>query len=185
MTQRIVILRLFYSLIALNSSAGTFENFQSFSVADPVNVTNTGLRTLIFRSANVGFTLLPGQSQVLEPALHVYKVYTQVITPTLRGGIFIGKESENKVEVGPEDGISTNLLQTTEAAFGGPRHGSDGLIIPLNTENISIASIAYSSPVLFMVHEGEAVVGASFTSNVSIVSRPSPLDLSWRLTSKV
>jgi len=149
--------------------AGTFENFQSFSVAVPVNVTNTGKRRLIFRSANIAFTLLPGQSKVLEPALHVYRVYTQVISPVIRGGIFVGNEPENEVEVEAGIGSVEGAQASETSAFGGRGVGG---ILRLNIVNISIASIAYSSPVLFMVHEGQAVDGASFTSSVPIVPRP-------------
>ena len=152
MEHHIVIL--FYSLIVLNSYAGTFENFQTFSVAVPVNVTNTGRRRLIFRSANVSFTLTPGQSKILKPAEHIYKVYTQVVSPILRNGIFSGSEPEGEVEV--------------EAGIGGVEGGPG----PVRVVNICIASIAYSSPVLFMVHEGQAVDSASFTSTVPIVPRP-------------
>ena len=144
----------------LNSYAGTFENFQSFSVAVPVNVTNTGKRRLIFRSANnAAFILGPGQSRVLEPALHLYKVYTQIISPLLRGGIFVGDEPEGEVEV--DAGAIGNVEEAQLA--GGIRR--------LNIVNISIASILYSSDVSFLVHEGQAVEGASFTSSVPIVPR--------------
>ena len=144
----------------LNSYAGTFENFQSFSVAVPVNVTNTGKRRLIFRSANnAAFILGPGQSRVLEPALHLYKVYTQIISPLLRGGIFVGDEPEGEVEV--DAGAIGNVEEAQLA--GGIRR--------LNIVNISIASIAYSSHVSFLVHEGQAVENASFTSTVPIVPR--------------
>lgn len=160
----------------LNSYAGTFENFQSFSAAVPVEVKNIGKKRLIFRSTKVGFTLLPGQSKVLEPALHVYKVYTQVHNPVFRGGIFEGKEPESEVEVDAGIGnVEEAQAPTSEApAYGGHGHihsGPGPVIIRRNIVNISIASIAYSSPVLFMVHEGQAVEGASFTSSVPIVPR--------------
>ena len=144
----------FYSLIVLNSYAGTFENFQTFSVAAPVNVTNTGKRRLIFKSAKFAFSIGPGRSMVMEPAEHIYKVYTQVVSPILRNGIFSGSEPEGEVEV--------------EAGIGGVEGGPG----PVRVVNICIASIAYSSPVLFMVHEGQAVDSASFTSSVPIVPRP-------------
>ena len=154
-----LIVILFYSLIVLNSYAGTFENFQTFSVAVPVNVTNTGRRRLIFRSGNVTFTLTPGQSAVLKPAEHIYKVYTQIIRPIIRNGIFSGNEPDGEVEV--------------EAGIGGVEEAAGGQArIRAEIVNICIASIAYSSPVLFMVHEGQAVDSASFTSTVPIVPRP-------------
>ena len=158
MEHHIVIL--FYSLIVLNSYAGTFENFQTFSLAVPVNVTNTGRRRLIFRSANVSFTLTPGQSKILKPAEHIYKVYTQVIRPSIRNGIFSGEEPDGEAEV--------------EAGIGGAEEAAGEQAIRIRREivNICIASIAYSSPVMFMVHEGQAVDSASFTSSVPIVPRP-------------
>ena len=160
----------------LNRYAGTFENFQSFSVAVPVNVTNTGKRRLFFRSANSGFPLYPGQSKVLPPALHVYRVYTQVVSPLLRGGIFVGDEPEGEVEI--DAGIGSAVEEPEAHVIGG--HGGlggpggiGGLQPPrrLNIVNISIASILYSSDVSFLVHEGQAVEGASFTSSVPIVPR--------------
>ena len=145
----------------LNSYAGTFENFQTFSVAAPVNVTNTGKRRLIFKSAKFAFSIGPGRSMVMEPAEHIYKVYTQVVSPILRNGIFSGSEPEGEVEV--EAGIGG-----VEEAIGNQGPGP----VRRNIVNICIASIAYSSPVLFMVHEGQAVDSASFTSTVPIVPRP-------------
>ena len=144
-----------------NSYAGTFENFQTFSVAVPVTVTNTGKRRLIFRSANVPFLLNPGQSKVLEPAEHIYKVYIQILSPVFRNGIFSGSEPEGEVEV--EAGIGA--VEESVASQGANRRD-------IRAVNICIASIAYSSPVLFMVHEGQAVESASFTSSVPIVPRP-------------
>ena len=150
----------------LNSYAGTFENFQSFSVAVPVKVTNTGKRRLIFRSANIAFVLLPGQSKALEPALHLYRVYTQVISPLLRGGIFVGDEPEGEVEI--DAGVGKVEEAASEAqAYG----GQGGVRHRFNIVNISIASIAYSNHVSFLVHEGQAVDSASFTSTVPIVPR--------------
>ena len=108
----------------LNSSVGTYENFETFTVAVPVSVLNTGSLELIFRSGNFGFSLPSGESKVLPPAAHIYKVY-----------------------------VTTSATQQEEV-------------------NICIASIAYSSPVLFMVHEGQAVDGASFVSSVPISPLP-------------
>ena len=109
----------------------------------------------------------------MESAEHVYKVYTQVISPTLRGGIFVGDEPEGELEVGA--GISSvEEAQASEAsatsAYGG--YGQ-GRVLPFRVRvvNISIASIAYSSLAVFTVHEGQAVDNASFTSSVPIVPR--------------
>ena len=100
--------------------------------------------------------------------MHVYRVYTQVISPIMRNGIFSGEEPKEEVEV--EAGIGNVEEASSEASIGGRIGGG---IIPrrFNIVNINIASIAYSSPVLFMVHEGQAVEGASFTSSVPIVPR--------------
>ena len=98
--------------------------------------------------------------------MHVYRVFTQVISPAMRDGIFRGEEPKDEVEV--EAGIGNVEEAASGASIGGGiiprRHG-------FNVVNINIASIAYSSPVLFMVHEGQAVDGASFTSSVPIVPR--------------
>ena len=98
--------------------------------------------------------------------MHLYRVYTQVISPLLRGGIFVGDEPEGEVEI--DAGVGKVEEAASEAqAYG----GQGGVRHRFNIVNISIASIAYSNHVSFLVHEGQAVDSASFTSTVPIVPR--------------
>ena len=56
------------------------------------------------------------------------------------------------------------------SAYG--RYGQDRILpFRIRVVNLSIASIVYSSPVAFTVHEGQAADNASYTSSVPIVPR--------------
>ena len=132
---------------------GTFENFEAFTVNDPVVVQNTGTRVLYFRSGNKTFTLRPKASTNLPTAEHIYKVYITMRRPTM-------KRDTN----GMMDGVDAKE-EEVEAHRGGNQYYADFI-------NINIASIDYRSTVAFMVHEGEAVIGAKFVSTVP--TTPSP-----------
>jgi hypothetical protein len=134
---------------------GTFENFEAFTVNDPVVVQNTGTRVLYFRSGNKMFTLRPRASANLPTAEHIYKVFVTMRRPTMQrdtNGFMDGAEAQE---------------EEVEAHRG----GGSGNQYYADFVNINIASIDYRSTVAFMVHEGEAVVGAKFVSTVPTTPR--------------
>jgi hypothetical protein len=105
-----------------------------------VTVTNTGSLTLTFKAGSeIEFTLGLEETRVLETAAHNYKV-TCI-------------------------DISNALEQMGQNQYG-PPHGVRPPRPPPPQITTTIATISYPSSALFLVTEGDTVIGAKFSSTV-------------------